>query len=228
MSSGHSTDYGNVAVVIDNVSVKEVGVYLSQADHGFRFNDYLKLDSEWFRVRSINPSNTRYIEIEGSQLGTSSADHASSTDAGRSTATFQQISSSSVATGKPSFITKDLDFDQPGIVKKVYKIYITYKNSSSSVLNNSISVSADGNTGWGESNIASGQSINNTAGAAITPTLTGSFLASQTKWNVAVFSFDKPLHCQSLSIWFNRADAANGISINDITFEFKSIHRRVS
>ena len=228
MSSGHATDNGAVRVYIDNVSIKQAGLKLNQADHGFRFNDYLKLDNEWFKVKSVNPDNNKYIEVEGAQLGTTSADHADETDAGRPTAVFQQISSASVATGSPSFITKDLDFDKPGVVKKIYKMYITYKNSGSSQLTNPISVAVDGNRTWAQANITSGQSINNTAGAAITPTLTGVFAGSVTSWNVATFSFDKPLNCQSLSIYFNQAAAANGISINDITFEFKSINRRVS
>ena len=232
MSSGHSTDYGNRIVTIDDVSIKSVGIFVSHADHGFRFNDYININDgsnpEWFRVKSINPNNTRYIEVEGAQLGTSSYDHNTGATVGRSTATFKQLSSASVSTAKPSFITKDLDFDKPGIVKKIYKIYITYKNTAGSDLDNSISVSTDGNTTWLQGSITSGQSINTTAGVAITPTLTGTFVASQAQWNVAVFSFNKPLHCQSLSLWFNRADSVTGVSINDITFEFKEVHRKVS
>ena len=228
MSSGHATDNGNVAVSIDNVSIKEAGLYLSQADHGLRFNDYINLQDEWFRVKSLNPGSTRYIEAEGAQLGTTAADHGVGVDVGRSTATFQQLSSASVSTASPQFITRDLDFDKPGIVKKIYKIYITYKNTNASDLDNPIAISTDGNTTFTASGISSGQSINTSGGVAITPTLTGTFEGSQAKWNVATFSFDKPLHCQSLSLWFNRADTANGVSINDITFEFKQIYRRVS
>ena len=62
----------------------------------------------------------------------------------------------------------------------------------------------------------------------VRPTLTGKFLASQSSWNVAKFAFNKPLQCQSLSLYFNpTTEVANGLFINDITFEYKTIHRRV-
>ena len=62
----------------------------------------------------------------------------------------------------------------------------------------------------------------------VKPTLTGRFNASVTTWDVATFTFDKPLQCQSLSLHFNDTNAVNSFHINDITFEYREIHRRVS
>ena len=62
----------------------------------------------------------------------------------------------------------------------------------------------------------------------VKPTLTGRFNASVTTWDVATFTFDKPLQCQSLSLHFNDTNAVNSVHINDITFEYREIHRRVS
>ena len=125
------------------------------------------------------------------------------------------------------FITKDLDFDQPGVVKKIYKIYITYKNTSSTGRANIIKVATDGNTTWAQATITSAQSINNSAGAAITPTLTGTFQANTTKWDIATFSFNVPLQCQSIALYLNDGALTTGLYINDITFEYKIIHRKV-
>ena len=103
----------------------------------------------------------------------------------------------------------------------VYKIYITYMNTHGGALNNLIKVAADGNTTWQQGSIT-------TPHAGSTFALTGTFLASQSSWNVAVFSFDNPFPCQSIALYFNDGGTANGISINDISFEYRTIHKRVS
>ena len=133
---------------------------------------------------------------------------------------FKQISHTSSTAVTSSFITKDLDFGQPGYVKNIYKIYITYKNSSGNALADDISAAADGSTTFAQTGITTPHSAGSFA-------LTGTFAASQSVWNIAVFSFSSPFPCQSIALKFVAGSAA-GISINDISFEYRIIKRRVS
>ena len=119
------------------------------------------------------------------------------------------------------FITKDFDFDEPDRVKKIYKIYVTYMNSHSATLSNPFKVAADGNTTFANSSIATPQSSNTYA-------LSGNLGGNVNSWNVAVLSFDAPFLCQSIALEFNGAGDVNGVSINDITFEYRTINKRVS
>ena len=180
--------------------------------------DRLKVESEAMLVTEVN---TDKVTVETAYNGTTAADHAADVSVNSNRAIFQQLSPSSIATGAPAFITKDYDFDEPSFVKKVYKIYITYANSAGSDLVNKIKVAADGNTTFAQTSIS-------TPHSASTYVLTGTFSASQSSWNVAVFSFDSPFPCQSIALYFNDGGVANGISINDISFEYRTIHKRVS
>ena len=180
--------------------------------------DRLKVGTEAMLVTEVN---TDKVTVETAYNGTTAADHAADADVSSNRAIFQQLSPSSIATGPPAFITKDYDFDEPSFVKKVYKIYITYANSAGSDLVNKIKVAADGNTTFAQTSIS-------TPHSASTYVLTGTFSASQSSWNVAVFSFDSPFPCQSIALYFNDGGVANGISINDISFEYRTIHKRVS
>ena len=95
---------------------------------------------------------------------------------------FKQISDTSSSAVTQSFITKDIDFGQPAYVKKIYKIYITYKNSGSGALADDMYVAVDGSTTFENSSISSPHSLYDVA-------ITGTFAASQSNWNIATFSF---------------------------------------
>lgn len=47
-----------------------------------------------------------------------------------------------------TFVTKDIDFGDPSTVKKVYKLYITYKNIRAVNQANVIQFATDGNTAF--------------------------------------------------------------------------------
>ena len=133
---------------------------------------------------------------------------------------FKQISDTSSSAVTQSFITKDIDFGQPAYVKKIYKIYITYKNSSGNALADDMYVAVDGSTTFENSSISSPHSLYDVA-------ITGTFAASQSNWNISTFSFSKPLLCQSLALKF-LGGSTSGISINDISFEYRILRKRVS
>ena len=184
--------------------------------------DRLKIDSEEFLVIGTNTdSNQDKVTVEPGYNSTTKASHNSGASIYSDKAVFQQISPTSVNTGKPMFITKDFDFDEPDRVKKIYKIYVTYMNSHSATLSNPFKVAADGNTTFANSSIATPQSSNTYA-------LSGNLGGNVNSWNVAVLSFDAPFLCQSIALEFNGAGDVNGVSINDITFEYRTINKRVS
>ena len=208
---------------MSSASIKEITLDTNAAAYTkVNYGDVLKVDSEDFLVIGTNSdANTDKIMVKPGHNGTTKAAHSSGVQVNAYKAVFEQLSSTSVSTGKPAFITKDFDFDDPSRVKKIYKIYITYMNSAGSQLDNLIKVAADGNTTWEQGSIATPHSRSTYA-------LTGSFLASQSKWNVAVFEFDSPFPCQSIALYFNPDAVVNGLSINDISFEYRTIHKRVS
>ena len=78
----------------------------------------------------------------------------------------------------------------------------------------------DGSTTFENSSISSPHSLYDVA-------ITGTFAASQSNWNIATFSFSKPLLCQSLALKF-LGGSTSGISINDISFEYRILRKRVS
>tara|TARA_R100000808_G_scaffold9441_1_gene25956 strand:- start:2535 stop:6095 length:3561 start_codon:yes stop_codon:yes gene_type:complete len=217
---------------INEVSIKNITLDLNaSAANNIQVGDRLvAADSSDDSVPEVGDGNEEFfvknvisdkVVVEPGYNSTSSIAHSSSRSIYAYKAAFKQLSPTSVATAAPSFITKDYDFDDPSRVKKIYKIYITYMNSAGSQLDNLIKVAADGNTTFAQTSIS-------TPHSASTYALTGSFLASQSKWNVAVFSFDNPFPCQSIALYFNDGGTANGVSINDISFEYRTIHKRVS
>ena len=208
---------------ISRVSVKQVNMDLNADAHEkIVVGDRLKIDNEQFLVIGTNTdTNQDKITVETAYNGTSRAAHSSSAAVSTDKAVFEQLSPTSVSTGKPMFITKDFDFDEPDRVKKIYKIYVTYMNSNAGTLSNPFKVAADGNTTFANTSISTPQSSDTYA-------LSGNLSGNVNSWNVAVLSFDAPFLCQSIALEFNGADAANGVSINDITFEYRTINKRVS
>ena len=208
---------------LSSASIKEITLNVNaNANEKVNYGDVLQIDTEDFLVIGTNASsNQDKILVKPGHGGTTKAAHSSTTSVNAYKAVFEQLSSTSISTATPAFITKDFDFGDPSRVKKIYKIYITYMNSASGSLANRMEVAADGNTTFEQTSIT-------TPHSGSTYTLSGTFAGSQSKWNVAVFSFDSPFPCQSIALYFNPDSIANGLSINDISFEYRSIHKRVS
>ena len=215
----HHSFNNDTIFYISRVSVKCITLDLdADASSKIVVGDRLQVESEDFHVIEVN---TDKIVTETGYAGTTAADHASGTQVDVYRAVFNQISPASINSAAPAFITKDFDFDEPGRVKKIYKIYITYMNSGLGALANKIKVAANGNTTFAQTSIS-------TPNSASTFALTGTFLASRTSWVVTAFTFDNPFPCQSIALYFNDGATVNGLSINDISFEYRTIHKRVS
>ena len=103
------------------------------------------------------------------------------------------------------FITKDIDFGAPGIIKKIYSVSITYKAATSGQAN-PLEYAIDGT-----------QSFSSFA----TKTL-----ATASAWDVATFKASSPVSCQSIQLRLNLP--SNGtFEVNDITIEYRIIRNKM-
>ena len=147
--------------------------------------------------------------------GTTAASHSNGAVATPVNVNFNSILNDSTTSGngtKQIFVTKDIDFGDPSTVKKVYKLYITYKNIRAINLVNIIEFATDGNTTFAQSGVTPQQGATSTS-------LTGTFLASKSAWDIAEFTFSTPVPCQSIA--FKLTDTDSLLWINDISIEYR-------
>ena len=109
------------------------------------------------------------------------------------------------AAGKIVIVTKDIDFGEPGRIKKVYSVRVTYKSSA----------------------IQTQPILFATNGGSSFTALTGNF-ASTSAFDVLVATPSSPIECQSLQLKITNASAAGTIEINDISIEYRNIYKRVT
>jgi hypothetical protein len=97
--------------------------------------------------------------------------------------------------------TKDIDFGHPGLKKKIYAVYVTYKSDNAQT--QPIYYATDGSTSFSQ--------------------FTGNFSAN-TSW-AKLKAYATPFTCQSLSVKIsnptNASGATAGIQINDIAIEYR-------
>ena len=112
--------------------------------------------------------------------------------------------------------TRDIDFGQPGLIKKVYKVIHTYKADETQA--NPMEYAVDGKQSWTDITTGDG-TITTDAGDSDT-------LPTASAWDVAVFKSASPITCQSLQLRINPPDSCS-FEINDITVEFRIIRQGV-
>jgi hypothetical protein len=109
--------------------------------------------------------------------------------------------SGDLGTNQIDLKTKDIDFDRPGKIKKVYKVYVTARDAAAGTTL-SMKYATDGSTSFG-----------NTANATIN------------NLQYEVNSFTIGADCESIALEFT----SNGkIEINDITIEYREKYKRAS
>ena len=101
------------------------------------------------------------------------------------------------------FVTKDIDFGRPGLVKKVYKVIVTY--SSSEIQSTPFEYSINGTQSFSD--------------------FTGNFADTGGTWDVLTLTTATPIACQSLQIRFNPPSAGK-YEINDMTIQYRTIGNR--
>ena len=107
--------------------------------------------------------------------------------------------------------TKDIDFGDPGHIKKVYGVRVTYQ--ANDVQNTPISYAIDG--------------IGNFASAG-GGAFTGNFADTSGVWDVLYAYPASPVECQSMQLKISNPTNAGTIKINDISIEYRPIHKRVT
>ena len=107
--------------------------------------------------------------------------------------------------------TKDYDFGEPGFIKKVYSVTLTY--ASDTDMSTPISYALDG------------------SGSFDGNTFTGDFSGSGTGWKQLRATLSSPVECQSIALKIsnsNTSGTTEGLKINDITLEYRTLRKRVS
>ena len=105
--------------------------------------------------------------------------------------------------------TKDIDFGQSGIKKKVFAVYITHRTPTSSLTQTTpVSYATDGGTSF--------------------TNLTGNITATGGAWSVSKFYSATPIECQSIRFRITNPSAAGMLEINDMAIEYRQIHKRVA
>ena len=117
----------------------------------------------------------------------------------------------SVAATKWIMKTKDIDFGDPGHIKKVYGIRVTYQSSAAQTT--PIAYAIDG--------------IGNFASAG-GGNFTGNFANTSSVWDVLYAYPSSPVECQSMQLKITNPTSAGTININDISIEYRTIHKRVT
>jgi len=109
-----------------------------------------------------------------------------------------------------SFTTKDIDFGNPSAIKKIYKAYITYKSDGAETTPFTYAVDGKGN-------------FSGDGGG----TFTGNFANTSSKWDVLTITPSSTLSVQSLQLKFT-GPTAGLFDINDVSIEYRPIHKKVS
>jgi len=105
-----------------------------------------------------------------------------------------------------TFTTKDIDFGDLLHVKKIYKVYVTYK--SSAIQTNALKYDING-------------------GTTFSSTVENKNFPVASNWDVAVFTFSPPKECQSMALKL-ACPSIGTFDVNDIVIEYRLISKRVS
>ena len=155
-------------------------------------------------------SFTNFIQDWNGDLVVGRAD----SDAG--TVTYYKWSDTSVARTGLTLTTKDEDFGDLLHVKKVYKVYITYKSSVDQLT--PLEYSVDGTNSF--SDFASGSNVSPAGDDS-------GDLDAGIAWDIGIFTPTSPVTCQSVQFKVNPPSSGT-FDINDITIEYRIISKRVS
>ena len=120
---------------------------------------------------------------------------------------FQKFLPISLSKTAQEFYTSDIDFGEPGLTKKIYKVIVTYKSDGAETT--PFKYSIDGK-----------QTASSPGG-----TFTGNFADTSGAWDVVELTTSSPISCQSIQIIFD-APSAGVFEINDITIEYRIIRNK--
>ena len=115
------------------------------------------------------------------------------------------------AQSNQSIITRDIDFGNAGLVKKIYKVIITYKSSVDQLTPLEFAINGTGSF----SDFSTGSNV--------TPAGNDSGdLDAVSTWDVGVFKADSIVSCQSIQFKIVLPDSGT-FEINDITIQYRTL-----
>jgi hypothetical protein len=135
---------------------------------------------------------------------------------GSSDVEFKKFLPVSLSQTSQEFFTKDIDFNQPGLIKKIYKVIVTYKSDGAETT--PFKYAIDGK-----------QEFSGSFGG----TFTGNFIdtvntaGTEDFWDVVTLTTASPISCQSIQIKFD-APSTGVFEINDITIQYRVIRGKVA
>jgi len=125
---------------------------------------------------------------------------------GSSDVEFKKFLPVSLSQTSQEFFTKDIDFGQPGLIKKIYKIIVTYKSDGAETT--PFKYAVDGSQAFSSS-------------------FTGNFVNTSDLWDVVILTPSSIISCQSVQIKFD-APSTGVFEINDMTIQYRVIRGKVA
>ena len=113
--------------------------------------------------------------------------------------------------GNQSIVTRDIDFGNVGLVKKIYKVIITYKSNTDQLTPLKFAINGTGSF----SNFSTGSNI--------TPAGNDSGdLDATSNFDIGVFKADNIVTCQSIQFKIDLPDTGT-FEVNDITIQYRTL-----
>ena len=108
--------------------------------------------------------------------------------------------------GQQSIVTKDFDFGQPGLKKRIYNLFCTYSTDNSHSA--PVSYALDGSNAF--------------------VSMTGDFDDTSRKWKAGRFYSSSPLTCQSIKFQVQNRANDKAFRLNDMSIEHRITSRKIA
>jgi hypothetical protein len=108
--------------------------------------------------------------------------------------------------GSQSIVTKDFDFGQPGLKKRIYNVFCTYSTDNSHSA--PVSYALDGSNAF--------------------VSMTGNFDNTSKKWKAGRFYSSSPLTCQSIKFMVQNKTDDKAFKLNDMSIEHRITSRKIA
>ena len=131
----------------------------------------------------------------------------------------------SMSSANQEFVTKDIDFGTPSVIKKIYSVTMTYKSNQQ--LQTPLKYAIDGTQSFASftSNITPQGS---TGAGYLDSTGVVTVDMGLKNWDVATFKPVSPISCQSIQLRFDNPNSQPVFEINDITIEYRIIRNKMA
>jgi len=127
------------------------------------------------------------------------------TEASATTMAIKKYLPHAVSNGSQVLTTRDIDFGQPGLIKKIYKVIVTYKSDGIETTPFKYAINGIQNFSGGGGG-----------------TFTGNFADTSDVWDILTLTTTNPISCQSIQIKLD-APSTGIFEINDMTIEYRII-----